>query len=134
MLRSSALRLAAFAWLVVLLAPLALGPALSPLVAALGGTPEHHCMCGMKLGACHCPECAAHEHDQKRTSHLPTVRATCETDATVPATFAPATCLPTFHVEAQRATSIDSFVAFEDTDPIVHAADRPPTPPPRVAG
>ena len=41
----------------LVLAPLALGPAFSPLVMALGGGPEHICACGMKQGTCGCPEC-----------------------------------------------------------------------------
>jgi hypothetical protein len=69
-----------FALAFVLLAPLALGPALGPLTRALGGVDEHRCACGMVRGKCGCPECERLEHERLRERAprpYPVLRAQC---------------------------------------------------------
>ena len=128
------LTFARLAVLLALIAPVSLGPAMAPLVIALGGAPEHHCVCGMKRGECGCPDCEAleraraHEND----SPLPSVRSRCDTDGAL-VTGAPAMpCVASFHVVADAA--LPSTEANEpplDLDPQERLTTAPPTPPPR---
>jgi hypothetical protein len=113
----------------VLAAPLLLGPALSPLVRALGGEAQHHCACGMEPGKCGCPEC---EHREAPDGLPHIVKSSCSDGGDVLPSFGglPVAFLPRVaRVPAPSVERLPLVLAYEDVD----ARDRvrPPTPPPR---
>lgn len=122
------------ACLLALVAPMWLGPAMSPLVRALGGVPEHHCACGMKRGTCGCLACeaAARQEARDARSPIPVLSTHCMSDDSVPT--APA--LPI------AAPGVLALLAPPTARPVLRAralaplegraADAPPTPPPRA--
>src|SRR5580704_10222977 len=71
-------RLAALAALLLLIAPIWLGPAMAPLARALGGGVDHACSCGMSAGRCDCPEC-----NDRGPHAYPTCKSSCD-DAAAP--------------------------------------------------
>ena len=128
------LTFARLAVLLALIAPVWLGPAMTPLVIALGGAPEHHCMCGMKRGECGCPDCEAleraraHEND----SPLPSVRSRCETDGALVAGCPAMPFVASFHAIADAALpSTEASEPPPSLDPEERLTTPPPTPPPR---
>ena len=122
------------AFLLALIAPVWLGPAMMPLVHALGGEPTHTCACGMKRGTCGCPACAALERERtsKYVSTNPVVRNTCDDDEVAPTPAAP--CVPAFASGLVVASSsVRAAAPLFAPQPICHNLDEPPTPPPRSA-
>jgi hypothetical protein len=118
--------------LLVVLAPAWLGPAMSPLVAALGGAPEHHCLCGMKRGECGCPECEALEHARAHDEDgMPGIRATCDSDGIAPAAHPPVTFVPNMRLAISPAIDAPTTAPARSNDPIDLHREKPPTPPPR---
>ena len=118
--------------LVVLLAPVWLGPAYAPVVRALGAaTAQHHCACGMKRGQCGCPTCIAEDQERQHPSRHMIVRNTCDSDDFVP-TFAVAP-----QAVARNASMIVPVAVTRARDTLPPAplhdgdATEPPTPPPR---
>jgi hypothetical protein len=112
-----------------------LGPAMTPLVAALGGAPEHHCACGMKRGTCGCPECAALERArarENRDARLPTVRTTCDDTDVSPSAAAIPPCVAASPVGLVAASSVRVDVSITALRPIDANLIEPPTPPPRI--
>jgi len=129
-----ALTFARLAVLLALIAPVWLGPAMAPLVIALGGAPEHHCLCGMKHGECGCPECEALEHARahEHDSPLPTIRSTCDTDGVLIAQVPAMPFVASFHVVAAAACPSTRASEPEPAiDPVQRLANPPLTPPPR---
>ncbi len=135
------IRLLAATWgtlacLLALVAPMWLGPAMSPLVRALGGTPEHHCACGMKRGQCGCAECeaAARREDRDARSPIPVLSTHCLSDDSIPTAPALPVAAPgVVAVLAAPPTAhplerLRGVVLLDGRD-----ADAPPTPPPRDA-
>jgi hypothetical protein len=121
----------------LLAAPMLLGPATPWALRALGGEPEHHCACGMTQGKCGCPECADLEHARaqaKKPSTRPTLRSTCDDDATPMASGSP---LPLVTAPTVAALASPAFVTLAPapTPGTLHPREReaPPTPPPRLA-
>jgi hypothetical protein len=120
-------RLVAMLALVALIAPLWLGPALDPLVRALGAEREHTCACGMVPGKCDCPECA----DEQQPHADPICKSGCN--------GSPSLSLP----DAIHACVLPAPFALRGASPSSRAAPRcaaelvpldanaPPTPPPR---
>ncbi len=116
------------------LAPMSLGPALSPLARALGGAAVHLCACGMVPGTCGCPECEELERQHKldeRPRPYPTFKSQC-TDDEITAGFPalpPTVPLATFVLAGPPPDPI----AQADSPPPARSRDpvRPPTPPPR---
>src|SRR5271170_4470295 len=79
--------LAALLVALAVLAPMMLGPALSPLAQALGAVAEHRCACGMAPGTCGCPECARIEHQRLRErapAPYAVLRSQCERNEVAP--------------------------------------------------
>jgi len=117
----------------LVLAPLALGPAFSPLVMALGGGPDHLCACGMKQGTCGCPECeqlaSPDAHPTAPLTHA--VLGSCDDHGR----GSIAGGLPPCVVPASLAvlTYRSSRLVPVTQDPVVnaHSGGPPPTPPPR---
>jgi hypothetical protein len=116
----------------VLAAPLLLGPAMAPVMRALGGDPSHHCACGMGPGKCGCPECE-HAGDIGQDREHPTLRtSSCDEGGTALPSFSalPAAVLPhLFRVPAPSATDTHDPLALAILSP--RGRVRPPTPPPR---
>jgi hypothetical protein len=120
----------------VLLAPLLLGPGSAWALRALGGTPEHHCACGMKPGTCGCPECERIEHERneaKRPLKYAALRSSCD-DSDAPIASA---ALPVVDSANLLSVILSPFarVLPETRTPALNAGRRPepPTPPPRAA-
>ena len=113
----------------VLFAPLLLGPALAPLVHALGGEAAHHCACGMEPGKCGCPEC---EHQAQPDGQAHFVKSSCDDGGDA---------LPAFGVHAVAVVPYLTRLAAPSAERVppyaapaaLHARERerPPTPPPR---
>lgn len=119
--------------MLALIAPVWLGPAMMPLVHALGGDPSHNCACGMKRGTCGCPTCAALERERAHVSANPVVRNTCDDDEVAPTPTA-APCVPAFTSGLVVASSsVRAAAPIFTPQPIGHNLDEPPTPPPRSA-
>ncbi len=122
--------------LLVVLAPVWLGPATMPVIRALGGVQEHHCMCGMKMGECHCPECEALAHErllERRATPYPVIHSTCDTDPPAPAPALP-TCSPA-GLTAELAPLPRVVTVTRAPQPLPlrsRGPDEPPTPPPRA--
>lgn len=126
---------ASLAFALAMLAPMMLGPALGPLTAALGGTVEHRCACGMAArGECACPECAQIEHRRLREHApvpYPVLQSQCGGDEAAPGFAAlPLAVEPASTVEVLAAEgSVEvrcvpaRAASREDTEPF--------TPPPR---
>jgi len=120
-----------FAMLVVL-APIGLGPATGAIARALGAL-DHACACGMAPGKCGCPACARLERERNAPpGPTPALKSNCERDGVVvPIGSLPPCLLP-------GALALDAPLLEESLGlpsfPRVHIADRdgPPTPPPRV--
>jgi hypothetical protein len=110
-----------------------LGPAMGPVVRALGATADHQCACGMKRGECGCPICVAEAHESQHPSRHMVIRNRCESDDFVP-TFAVAphaigaTAVATIPVTNTRTREVLSPTPLHD-----QTANQPPTPPPRRA-
>jgi len=130
--RFGAITLARFVFLLAILAPTWLGPAMTPLVAALGGAPEHHCLCGMKRGECGCPECDALEHARAHDHDgLPGIRTTCDTDGIAPVAHAPMAFMPNMPLAVSPAIAAAEIAPMLPSEPFSFDGDKPPTPPPR---
>ena len=121
----------------VLAAPLLLGPGAGAIVRALGSADVHRCACGMRAGACGCPECERLErtraHDAEALRGHPILKTTCDGEgaaggyAPLPSFAAPiAATLPPLPSELR------GFAAAPELEPSLERA-RPPTPPPRHA-
>jgi hypothetical protein len=111
-----------------------LGPALLPLVTALGGQAEHVCACGMKRGTCGCPACAALEQERQREarpSRFVAVRRTCDSDDVTPTPSVPAFTPVLALCEVPAAAGIRLPVATAPPFLPSRNIDEPPTPPPR---
>ncbi|HEX4512646.1 MAG TPA: hypothetical protein VH054_03895 [Polyangiaceae bacterium] len=119
--------------LLVVIAPTWLGPAMGPLVAALGGLAEHHCLCGMKRGECGCPECETLDHvrARERAARLPGVRVTCDTDGVAPSPAAPAAFLPATFIALVPPPVVRASASFASPTLLPIRGEGPPTPPPR---
>ena len=64
-------------------APLLLGPALTPLVRALGTQWDHLCACGMTAGKCGCAACAQLTQERRTAAPSPLAsfaRSGCDDD------------------------------------------------------
>ncbi|HEY8076374.1 MAG TPA: hypothetical protein VIF62_19750 [Labilithrix sp.] len=120
---------------IVLAAPLLLGPGANAVMRALGATEVHRCACGMKQGACGCPECERLEHAREHETEMlrahAVLKSTCDGDGAIAGYSAiPAFAAPLASVLPAPAYEQRSFVAAPDFDPPLERA-RPPTPPPR---
>jgi hypothetical protein len=125
--------------LVVLAAPAALGPATGPMLRELGvAMTEHVCKCGMPAGKCGCPECERLEHllaSGRRTAEgTSLIKPQCDDDAPL-VRFA---ALPSAVIAATRAVRLpvpaaDGVRFYASASLLTRPADRPPTPPPRLA-
>jgi hypothetical protein len=124
--------------MVALLAPLALGPALAPLVAELGGASDHACACGMKPGTCGCPECALLAGlEQDAVASVPATDATlatfraCDDHGRAPLPYATPPCI----VPALLAVAVNPraglLAPLLSPRGVPSQPDAPPTPPPR---
>jgi hypothetical protein len=116
------------------LAPLWLGPALSPIMAAATEA-QHVCACGMTPGTCGCPECERVERErlsEKSAPPFPTLKGECDTGSPVLSAVA----IPPSILPASLSLTPPTFVALAPATPRVPlaslASPRPPTPPPRV--
>jgi hypothetical protein len=118
----------------ILLLPIALGPATMPLVRALGGLEEHHCACGMKAGKCGCPECARIEEvrklDDEHVRGQPLLKSSCDDGS---ALTAPALAHATLGapLAVARAAIDDGPPSLEPQRLTSRERPRPPLPPPR---
>jgi len=113
-----------------MLAPLALGPALAPLISALGGEGDHACACGMKPGTCGCPECALLAGAGSAVPDAHASLRSCDDHRVAPPSGLPPGVLPAGFVVAPAP----SFGLVASSPPVsVSPGDRapPPTPPPR---
>jgi len=121
------LTLARLVILLVLVAPTWLGPAMTPLVQALGGVAEHHCLCGMKRGECGCPECEALEHARAHDrAGLPGIRTTCDSDGVAATGAAVGAFLPTGRLVVATATPTSDVAPSRATDPTFIQRSAPP--------
>jgi hypothetical protein len=131
------LRLAcAYAVLVTLAAPAALGPALAPLLRELGAQQAHMCKCGMPIGKCGCSQCERLE-EERRYAHapnaVPALRSHCDDDAPAilfSALPAAALAYSAGVLPVPRGDRVSRLTT--DVSPPAHN-QRPPTPPPRRA-
>jgi hypothetical protein len=118
--------------MLVVLAPIGLGPATGAIARALGAF-DHACACSMAPGKCGCPACARLERErEQRHGSRPVLESNCEREgALVPTALLPPCVLP-------GELTVEAPVLHESlTSPPLtrlHPADRdgPPTPPPRV--
>jgi hypothetical protein len=118
---------------VVLAAPLLLGPAMTPVMRALGSEPSHHCACGMEPGKCGCAECAhAQELELPGVAERPVLKSTCDDGGDALPVFA---ALPFAMVPyLARLPAPAGERAPEPVAParlLARDRARPPTPPPR---
>jgi hypothetical protein len=126
--------LAGVVFVLALLAPLILGPALGPLAVALGGGAEHRCACGMVQGSCGCPECERIEHQrlhERSPAPYAVLRSQCHDDEATPG--APA-LPPGIEAPAGFALAAPSSSRAPTRDPAAarsREATEPRTPPPR---
>jgi len=127
--------LAALLVALAVLAPMMLGPALSPLTQALGGAVEHRCACGMAPGTCGCPECARIEHQrsqERAPAPYAVLRSECERNEVAPGFTAlpPALEAPPGCWIARAPTARAALLS----PPERHSreATEPVTPPPRL--
>lgn len=133
--RSSTSRglLALWVVLIAALSPLWMGPALTPVLAAVAEA-HHVCACGMAVGTCGCPECERAEHQRlsdKAPRPYPVLKGECERGQAVLSSVAvPPSVLPASLsvCPAMTATILEAprkgvLISLERTGP--------PTPPPR---
>jgi hypothetical protein len=124
----------ALLWIVVM--PLALGPATTPLTRWLGGEADHRCSCGMKAGTCGCPECERLEriraYDREHESTNPLVKTACDTNDDMLRSQTPCASIPTMPAIARASRTRHAHTTFHAH---LESIDRapPPTPPPRNA-
>jgi hypothetical protein len=115
----------------MLAAPMLLGPAITPLVRALGEAPQHHCACGMEPGKCGCPEC---EHRAEQDHEYPVLKSSCDDDGQAPLAFG---ALPAGVPGPSLALGVGYDVGIGELGDVPVAVltprdrVRPPTPPPR---
>ena len=122
---------------VFIAAPIALGPAYTPVLEALGLGVEHSCACGMVRGECRCPECKMEElaHKEAKKPHdFATLRTDCaEDDASVVSleevAIAPARAGVLMEVRISTAALVTPLAP---RDLLPRDRDRPPLPPPRA--
>jgi hypothetical protein len=128
--------LSAYAVLLTLAAPAALGPATGPLLRELAEQQAHLCKCGMTPGKCGCPECERLERARQQAhapEAVPTFRRDCDDDA-------PSILLSALPVTA-LAAKLETLPVPRGERVRLPAADAPPlcpnlappTPPPRLA-
>jgi hypothetical protein len=131
------LRLAcACAVLATLAAPAALGPAMGPVLRALGGAQTHLCKCGMRPGTCGCRECSLLEHE-RQVAHehesVPACRSHCDDDAPAVLSSALPVSLLASAVETLRVPRAERVVPLRTELRPPSTSHAPPTPPPRRA-
>jgi len=118
--------------ILVVLAPIGLGPATGAIARALGAL-DHACACGMAPGKCGCPACARLERERTgRHAALPVFKSSCEREGVaVPTAPLPPCVLP--GELAVAAPALEETMASPSLAR-PHPADRdgPPTPPPRA--
>ena len=135
LLETLAALLVALAVAMAVVGPMMLGPALSPLMQALGGAADHRCACGMAPGTCGCPECARIEHQRSRErapAPYAVLRSQCQDDEVAPGfsglplAIEAATGLRIARAPVARdsQTSPPKSLSRERTEPV--------TPPPRL--
>jgi len=116
-------------------APLVLGAGGFVMLRALAGLDEHHCACGMKAGACGCPECERIEHARLSERDVlrehPVLKSSCGDDSVVPGAgwplIAPPMCSATLPPLGFESALVDGW--FEVDLSIARA--KPPLPPPK---
>jgi len=115
-----------------ILAPLLFGPALTPLVHALGAQVEHRCACGMAPGECGCSVCARVERERRESARRPLVRSGCEDDDGLPALGSLAPYVDSF--AGVDIVSPPAFMFVRDRVPPARSRgpDEPARPPPKV--
>lgn len=124
----------AYALLVFLLAPVWLGPAMGPLVRALGGAvTEHACACGMKRGQCGCPLCVAEEKARLYESKHITVRTNCNDDGVAPVVAIAPLATGASVTSVIPAAEARTPARLEAPSPHLRTSEPPETPPPRRA-
>jgi hypothetical protein len=101
----------------------------------LGAAEVHQCACGMKKGACGCPECerleAQNEADQERLREHAILRSSCDNGTGVPGVSTlPAFAAPFTSLLPARPFAVAD--AIRET-PLITSRNRgpPPTPPPK---
>jgi hypothetical protein len=118
--------------MLVVLAPIGLGPATGAIARALGAL-DHACACGMAPGKCGCPACARLERERNRehAAH-PVLKSNCEREgALVPTAPLPPCVLP--GQLALDAPGLEQALALPPLTRLhLSESNGPPTPPPRV--
>jgi hypothetical protein len=119
--------------MLILLAPIWLGPAMGAMSRAIGGA-SHVCACGMAMGKCGCTACARIAQQRlrdHRSQAEPVFKSTCDDDGFTPTSMAAPLCV------LQRATTVPEN-AFQGSLPVPvlvkqhsRPSDGPPSPPPR---
>jgi hypothetical protein len=119
------------------LAPMALGAAMGPVVRELGADASaHQCKCKMGPGKCGCPACLQLDRErasERRQGSTPCLRGQCDLDgqafpfAAPPAIVlvAASTMLPVPRGERAAVNAASR--------PLPSATEEPPVPPPRIA-
>lgn len=124
-----------YAVLATLAAPAALGPALGPVLRALGAQETHLCKCGMKPGKCGCPDCARLEHERQlahRQGAVPALGSHCDDDeATIVFGALPVAAVASSTVTIPAASRERVAALSSPLPPALRDLD-PPTPPPRL--
>lgn len=122
-----------FVAMLVVLAPLGLGPSAGALARALGVF-DHACACGMAPGKCGCPACERLERERERDRQgpRPVLESNCERGgALVLGSAFPPCVLP--GALALEAPAVAELPSLPPSTPLHLAnAEGPPTPPPRV--
>lgn len=130
------------ATLAVVVAPVALGAAVGPLMRELGAdVSAHRCKCQMAPGKCGCPECVhlekeraseqAHAHERHDPERV--LRGQCEKDGPAfPFAGPPAAVLASVAAALPVPVSDRLAVGMPAESP-VSSTDEPAVPPPRIA-
>ncbi len=118
--------------LVAALAPLWLGPMLTPIEQAFGAV-HHVCACGMAVGTCGCPECEELErqHRLDEASPRPLLKGDCERNAgLLGAADLPPVVLPAA-LGVIPAPAVAELLPLARRSVVSVPNGPPPTPPPR---
>ncbi|MCL2779637.1 MAG: hypothetical protein FWD73_16725 [Polyangiaceae bacterium] len=118
-------------------APLVFGPAGNAVLRMFVDMDEHHCACGMKPGACGCPDCALLEKARLAERDVlrahPILKSTCKDDSLIPGAREPIVATaPLFVTLPPVIFEAVSFDRLSEVDPSIGRA-RPPVPPPRIS-